>query len=106
MTMNSRHFPLLAGLCLFAGPGSLMGQNANNQFRWPEGKRVAVSLSFDDARASQVDVGLPLLDKYGVKATFYVNPTGDKWTTRLAGWKKAAAEGHEIGNHTMSHPCM
>jgi peptidoglycan/xylan/chitin deacetylase (PgdA/CDA1 family) len=24
---------------------------------------------------------------------------------RLEGWKKAVAEGHEIGNHTVTHPC-
>jgi peptidoglycan/xylan/chitin deacetylase (PgdA/CDA1 family) len=24
---------------------------------------------------------------------------------RLAGWKAAAAEGHEIGNHSATHPC-
>ena len=85
-------------------PGSeLRAQMPATAFRWPEGKRVAVSLSFDDARASQVDVGLPLFDRYGVKVTFFVNPP--HVTERLEGWKKAAAEGHEIGNHTTSHPC-
>ena len=73
------------------------------EFRWPEGKRAALSLTFDDARLSQVDVGLPLLDKHGVKATFYVNPDGVG--ERLDGWKKAVKNGHEIGNHTMTHPC-
>lgn len=72
-------------------------------FRWPDGKRVAVSFSFDDARNSQVDVGVPLLDRNGVKATFYVNPPNMK--DRLSAWKAAAASGHEIGNHTTSHPC-
>ncbi len=24
---------------------------------------------------------------------------------RLAGWKQAVADGHEIGNHTVTHPC-
>ncbi len=70
---------------------------------WPDGKRAVISLSFDDARPSQVDVGLPLLDRYGVKATFYVTPARMK--ERLQGWKKAAAAGHEIGNHTLTHPC-
>jgi peptidoglycan/xylan/chitin deacetylase (PgdA/CDA1 family) len=72
-------------------------------FRWPEGKRAAISLTFDDARLSQVDTGLPLLDRYKVKATFYVSP--DNVKERLAGWKRAARNGHEIGNHTMTHPC-
>ena len=43
--------------------------NMSNTF-WPEGKTAALSLTFDDARLSQVDQGLPLLDSYGVKATF------------------------------------
>jgi len=73
------------------------------EFRWPEGKRAAISLSFDDARLSQIDVGIPILDKYGVKATFYVSPSSVK--RRLDGWKKAVANGHEIGNHTLTHPC-
>lgn len=72
-------------------------------FNWPEGKRGAVSLTFDDARFSQIDYGLPLLDEYGAKATFYVliRPLEE----RLDGWKRAVANGHEIGNHSLTHPC-
>jgi len=76
---------------------------AKKPFTWPAGKRAAVSLTFDDARLSQIDTGLAILDKYGVKATFYVQPANVK--ERLEGWKKAVASGHEIGNHTSSHPC-
>jgi peptidoglycan/xylan/chitin deacetylase (PgdA/CDA1 family) len=64
---------------------------------------VAVSFSFDDARASQVDVGVPLFDKHGAKVTLYVNARN--LGTRVEAWKKAAAAGHEIGDHTNSHPC-
>lgn len=72
-------------------------------FPWPDGAQAAVSLSFDDARPSQVDVGLAVLDRHGVKATFFLVPsTAEK---RLEGWKKAAASGHEIGNHSLEHPC-
>lgn len=76
---------------------------AQQAFHWPQGKRVAISLTFDDARSSQIDRGLPILDEYGVKATFYVliNPMKE----RLDDWKKAAANGHEIGNHSLTHPC-
>ncbi len=70
---------------------------------WPEGKRAAVSLTFDDARPSQIDTGLPLLEKLGVRATFFVLP--DNVEKRVEGWKRAAAQGHEIGNHSMTHPC-
>ncbi len=72
-------------------------------FKWPEGKRAAISLTFDDARQSQADIGIPLFDKYGVKATFYVTPHQMK--DRLNAWKNAVENGHEIANHTLSHPC-
>jgi peptidoglycan/xylan/chitin deacetylase (PgdA/CDA1 family) len=72
-------------------------------FPWPGGARAALSLSFDDARASQVDVGLAVLDAQGVKATFYVVPEAVE--RRLEGWRKVAAAGHEIGNHSLTHPC-
>ncbi len=100
-------------LLLFFVPGSaiiLMAQyeipnhsDPAKPFPWPEGKRCAVSLTFDDARPSQIDKGIPLLNQYGVKATFYLSP--GNLEKRLEGWKAAAAQGHEIGNHTMSHPC-
>lgn len=72
-------------------------------FPWPEHRKCAVSLTFDDARASQLDMGLPILDRHGIKATFYVSL--EPFRNRAADWKRAAAAGHEIGNHTASHPC-
>jgi peptidoglycan/xylan/chitin deacetylase (PgdA/CDA1 family) len=90
-------------LCLLVPLCGLAAENARSGFHWPQGKRVAVSLSFDDARASQVDVGVPLFDRNGAKVTFYVNPNNMK--NRLDAWKSAAAKGYEIGNHTASHPC-
>jgi len=90
---------LLCGANVFAQPAS----SAMSPIAWPEGKQVALSLSFDDARLSQVDVGTQLFDQYGVKATFYVTPSAVE--QRLEGWKKAVASGHEIGNHSLTHPC-
>src|SRR4051812_42358810 len=81
----------------------LMAQHADTTFKWPDGKQTAISLTFDDARFSQVDTGTALLDSYGIKATFFVVPSNLE--ERLEGWKKAVAKGHEIGNHTMHHPC-
>src|SRR5215831_13962008 len=76
--------------------------SAQNAFQWPDGKRVAVSLSFDDARESQVTAGAALFKRAGAKATFYVQPPNVQ--KRLDGWKAIAAAGHEIGSHTSSHP--
>ena len=75
----------------------------SKSFSWPEDVRCAVSLTFDDAKPSQVDRGLPLLDGFGTKATFYVLP--DAVQEDLSVWRQAVANGHEMGNHTMSHPC-
>ena len=79
-----------------------LGQDTS-LFKWPDGKKIAVSLTFDDGRTSQVDEGTALLDQYGVKATFFVMPGSVE--KRLVGWKTALANGHEIGNHSQNHPC-
>jgi beta-glucosidase len=96
-------FLLLAGAeaAQYGGPKKEPHQPA--RFQWPYGTRAAISLTFDDARPSQVDIGLPIFEKYRVRATFYVSP--DNIAQRLEGWKKALAGGHEVGNHTLTHPC-
>ena len=77
--------------------------NSNKAIQWPNGNTVAISLTWDDARDSQVLVGTPILDKYEVKSTFYVLPSAVE--RELEGWKSAVSNGHEIGNHTLFHPC-
>ena len=84
-------------------PFAIRGWAATHEHPWPEGKRAAVSLSFDDSRPSQVDTGLAVLDRLGAKATFYVVPV--RVASKLDGWKRLVASGHEIGNHSLRHPC-
>lgn len=73
-------------------------------FAWPQGEKAAVSLTFDDGMRSQREIGVPLLNRYGVRGTFYVNPRDD-YAEMLDGWRPAVEAGHEIGNHTVNHPC-
>ena len=110
--MIKRTTTLLITLSLFSiiTPDICSGQayddgskKVTSSFQWPEGKKMAISLTFDDARLSQIDKGIPLLDKYGVKGTFYVSP--GSLMQRLDGWKKAVKTGHDIGNHSVVHPC-
>ncbi len=75
----------------------------NTPFHWPDQKTMALSLTWDDGRSSQVEVGTPILNKYGIKATFYVVPSAVQRS--LDGWKQAVQDGHEIGNHSLTHPC-
>jgi peptidoglycan-N-acetylglucosamine deacetylase len=72
-------------------------------FAWPDGKHAALSLSFDDARESQLDRGVLVFGETGLKVTFYL--TASNLGARAADWKKAAAAGHELGNHSTNHPC-
>lgn len=74
-----------------------------DDFEWPDDHEAAVSLSFDDARPSQIDAGLPFFERHDVQVTFYVVPSNVR--ERIEGWKAAVADGHEIANHSWSHPC-
>ena len=68
---------------------------------WPDNKRGAVSLTFDDNCVSHYSLGIPALNERGLKGTFFVI-TDDigSWDP----WKNAAKMGHEIGSHTKTHP--
>lgn len=69
---------------------------------FPDGVSVAVSLSFDDARASQLEA-VRIFEDHGLRATFYVLPSGVAATPDR--WCRVARSGHEIGNHSKTHPC-
>ena len=75
----------------------------SSTFPWPEGKRCAVSLSYDDARPSQLEIGIPILDSFDLRATFYV--CLPEIRAARDAWRAAIARGHEVGNHTVNHPC-
>jgi len=98
-----RHIELrFLTIALLAFPfTSLFAQEYN--FSWPTEKEMGLSLTWDDARPSQVTIGTEILNKYGIKATFYVLP-GPVYD-ELGGWKRAVKSGHEIGNHSYTHPC-
>ena len=55
-TMTKNVLLSLTSLCLLNLCSELLAQDAHPGFHWPDGKKVAVSLSFDDGRPSQIDV--------------------------------------------------
>jgi peptidoglycan/xylan/chitin deacetylase (PgdA/CDA1 family) len=62
-------------------------------------------MSFDDVPESAVEYGVPILDRYGVKATFYVSlalATQGRFLD-AGGISSLHNSGHEIGCHTFSH---
>ncbi|HJT73477.1 MAG TPA: polysaccharide deacetylase family protein [Chitinophaga sp.] len=68
-------------------------------------KKCAVALTYDDAINIHLDKVIPALDSVGLKGTFYLIGSSDAFTKRIPEWRKAAANGHELGNHTLFHPC-
>jgi peptidoglycan-N-acetylglucosamine deacetylase len=69
------------------------------------GKKCAIVLTYDDALQAHLDHVAPLLDSLGFKATFYVPVAFPGFRDRLPGWSSLAKQGHELGNHTIFHPC-
>ena len=69
------------------------------------GKKCAVVITYDDAIDQHLDNAVPVLDSLGLKATFYITAFSSSMQHRMNGWKRLAANGHELGNHTLYHPC-
>ncbi|MBL4630928.1 MAG: polysaccharide deacetylase family protein [Paraglaciecola sp.] len=74
--------------------------------QWPDGKKIAISLSYDDALNSQLDNALPALNQRNFKASFYVVPLSDAFKNRIEEWRHLAQQGHELGNHSLFHACL
>ncbi len=71
---------------------------------WLDGRQATVSLTFDDGVPSQLEHAVPILNRHELRGTFYINPT-DGYREQFAPWKDVPSVGHEIGNHSLGHPC-
>jgi len=76
-------------------------------------RQSAFSLTFDDGFLTQIENVRPILNQYGFKGTFYVLPPylteslpGIWRYGTWPGFQSMAAEGHEIGSHTMNHDTL
>jgi hypothetical protein len=80
---------------------------------WADDKKSAFSMTFDDGFQAHYTHARRILNEFGFKGSFYVNPHTLKETKkdaddeRYAYWfqlVEMAQEGHEIGSHSFSHP--
>jgi len=69
------------------------------------GKTCAVVLTYDDGLNIDLSNVIPALDSFGLKGTFYISDYFNGLKKQIPKWKEAAAEGHELANHTIFHPC-
>lgn len=72
---------------------------------WPQQRRAAISLTFDDVKASHPALVAPLLADYDVRGVFYT-PIYSGLLRGAEDWRQVAAAGHELGNHSIFHPCQ
>lgn len=92
---------------LLASKGYLISDDYSLEVYSPASfNRGLVSVTFDDGWASQYKNALPILNKYGLKATFYIisgelNDQPDYMST--AQIQNLYSQGMEIGSHTITH---
>jgi peptidoglycan/xylan/chitin deacetylase (PgdA/CDA1 family) len=58
---------------LLCAPGAALAQVGHTEIaKWSHGKRAAVSLTWDDGTLNQFRVAVPLMDRFGFPATFFI----------------------------------
>lgn len=77
-----------------------------SQFKWPDGAKAAICLTYDDGLDCNLDYAIPQLDSYGLKGTFFCTGNSKSLYMRMNEWRTIAKNGHELGNHTLFHPCL
>ena len=109
----SRSWTLLLVWCLSLGPFAYceemklpdveaMGRGVTLLWEGPADRRI-VALTFDDGPIrGKTEPILDLLREMQVPATFFV--LGENATRSPEVLQRMTAEGHEIGNHTVTHP--
>ncbi len=92
--------------CLLFIPMLLAGGHSRLQTTplW-HNKQCAVVLTYDDAIDIDLDNVVPALDSMNFKGTFYIIGSSPVVNKRMNEWRKTAKEGHELGNHSLFHPC-
>lgn len=106
--LNRRQFLEMAGaVALSTRVASPQVLHLPSPTLWPEDRAAAISLTFDDAMQTQLDNVRPILRRHQLKGTFFViTGPGSSWRRRIDDWEHLAAEGNEIGSHTVNHPCL
>jgi peptidoglycan/xylan/chitin deacetylase (PgdA/CDA1 family) len=92
-----------AGALAWAVRGRSSALLAPSVWRGPRTRR-AIALTFDDGPSESTRKLLGLFDHYGVRATFFQCGHHVRRLPKVA--REVAEAGHEIGNHTDTHPAL
>jgi len=97
---------LVSGLPVPSGGGNFpqpSGPPGNLMVLDWAGFKGAVSYTYDDAQPSHID-HYDELQATGVRMTFYISSNVNWIPNSDTFWRQVARDGHELGNHTASHP--
>ncbi len=90
-------------IMVFTGFNSLV-QASHEITRWKGGHAATVSLTYDDGYDNHATIAGVLLNQRNLKGSFYIRTdwleTSEDWEM----WQELAAQGHEIGSHSVNHP--
>lgn len=67
------------------------------------GRRAALSLTFDDTLPCQLQNAVPEMDRRGIQGTFFAIADCREYPLDVVGWRKIVPAGHEIGSHSVAH---
>lgn len=71
-------------------------------FQWPNGNSAALSFTYDDGYPEGASIAAPHLEEHGIRGTFYL--VWELMQNNVAAWKRVQDAGHELGNHSLTHP--
>jgi len=100
----NKHTALIICLFFIFNSALINAQTISPQYEvatWQGFRKAAVSYTFDDGCSNQFAKAIPIFDEFGYKMTLF---TVTNWTGNWQNLKNAAAGGHEIANHTATHP--
>jgi peptidoglycan/xylan/chitin deacetylase (PgdA/CDA1 family) len=91
----------IAAVCVTLAPAPALAQTPKKTEVDCE-QVMCIALTFDDGPGQYAGTLLDTLKKYDAKATFFLE--GQYVKSRPAYVKRMHAEGHELGNHSYTHP--
>jgi peptidoglycan/xylan/chitin deacetylase (PgdA/CDA1 family) len=103
MSRSAKYISVFIILCGLAGNLSAQVSSFYEVAAWPDFRNCAVSYTFDDGFPYQFSKAIPIFDEFDYKLTLFLISS---WSINWDLVRDAATHGHEIGNHTATHPRM
>lgn len=104
---------IMASMAAAIGCSADLASDSVKVTDYKDGKECAVSLTFDDSMKEHYTIVAPELEKRGFRGTFWMcggwmpaDPQADTTHFTWAEAKEMSDKGHEMSNHSWSHPYL